>query len=170
MSIYQHGQESVKGASCHGVAPDTRLDSRVLDEGDGGETPTIIIEDESLRAGFTQLPNYVFRIRGLSHGAKLAYALLLSYAWQKDSCFPGQQTLADDLDVSVRSVGDYLRELQDRRLIRVQRRGLGKTNVYHILRFEPTRTRPPVTPPEDATTHAATATITGLQASRCDGR
>ncbi len=36
-------------------------------------------------------------------GAKLCYAMLLSYAWQKDSCFPGQEALAKDLGISKRS-------------------------------------------------------------------
>lgn len=98
---------------------------------------TIVIEDEALRRGFTQLPNYLFQVRGLSHSAKLTYALILSYAWQKDYCFPGQETLARDLEVSTRSVIEYLKELQQQRLIRIQRRGLGLTNIYHVLRYPP---------------------------------
>ncbi|MCA1599963.1 MAG: helix-turn-helix domain-containing protein, partial [Chloroflexi bacterium] len=110
----------------------------------GQETdePTIVIEDEGLRLGFTQLPNYLFQVRGLSHSAKLTYALILSYAWQKDYCFPGQETLARDLEVSTRSVIEYLKELQARGLIRIQRRGLGKTNVYHVLRYPPAADHP----------------------------
>jgi hypothetical protein len=104
--------------------------------------PTIVIEDEGLRLGFTQLPNYLFQVRGLSHSAKLTYALILSYAWQKDYCFPGQETLARDLEVSTRSVIEYLKELQARGLIRIQRRGLGKTNVYHVLRYPPAADHP----------------------------
>jgi len=104
--------------------------------------PTIVIEDEGLRLGFTQLPNYLFQVRGLSHSAKLTYALILSYAWQKDYCFPGQETLARDLEVSTRSVIEYLKELQARGLIRIQRRGLGKTNVYHVLRYPPVSDHP----------------------------
>ncbi len=113
-------------------------------EGAGG--PTIIIEDEVLRQGFTQLPNFLFQIRGLSHGAKLAYALILSYAWQGGYCFPGQETLARDLEVSTRSVIEYLKELQASGLIRIQRRGLGMTNIYHVLRYPPVP-REPDTPP-----------------------
>jgi len=81
-------------------------------------------------------------VRGLSHSAKLTYALILSYAWQKDYCFPGQETLARDLEVSTRSVIEYLKELQARGLIRIQRRGLGKTNVYHVLRYPPVSDHP----------------------------
>ena len=116
--------------------------------GPGDETaePTIVIEDEGLRLGFTQLPNYLFQVRGLSHSAKLTYALILSYAWQKEYCFPGQETLARDLEVSTRSVIEYLKELQNRGLIRIQRRGLGKTNVYHVLRYPPTPDNPAPAP------------------------
>ncbi len=108
--------------------------------------PTIVIEDEGLRLGFTQLPNYLFQVRGLSHSAKLTYALILSYAWQKEYCFPGQETLARDLEVSTRSVIEYLKELQARGLIRIQRRGLGKTNIYHVLRYPPTPEKPSSSP------------------------
>jgi len=123
---------------------DDTEDSASASTGMGQEAnePTIVIEDEGLRLGFTQLPNYLFQVRGLSHSAKLTYALILSYAWQKDYCFPGQETLARDLEVSTRSVIEYLKELQARGLIRIQRRGLGKTNVYHVLRYPPATDHP----------------------------
>lgn len=85
--------------------------------------------------GFTQVPNAVLQLGqqgALSHGALLTYIFLLRYAWQKDTCFPSQDTLATDLGVSVRSASGYLRELQQQGLIAVQRRGLGKTNVYRL--------------------------------------
>ncbi len=41
----------------------------------------VIIEDEALAAGFTQIPNLVLRRPDLSPGAKLTYMVLLSYAW-----------------------------------------------------------------------------------------
>ncbi len=56
------------------------------------ERDTIIVEDDFLRQGFTQVPNAILRMPGLTHGAKLAYALLLSYAWQEGSCFPALST------------------------------------------------------------------------------
>lgn len=135
----------------HGAAPSsepTPYDGRPASATTDGTSsgPTIIIEDEVLRQGFTQLPNFLFQIRGLSHGAKLAYALILSYAWQGGYCFPGQETLARDLEVSTRSVIEYLKELQASGLIRIQRRGLGMTNIYHVLRYPPTP-REPETPP-----------------------
>ena len=67
--------------------------------------------DPVAAAGFTQVPNVILKSTDLSVGAKLMYALLLSYAWQKDSCFPGQETLASDMGVSKRSVVTFIKEL-----------------------------------------------------------
>ena len=81
-------------------------------------------------AGFTQVPNYILRSKDLSVGAKLAYAMLLSYAWQNDYCFPGQETLADDIGVSRRSVITFIKELQAGGFVTVKRQGLNRPNLY----------------------------------------
>lgn len=96
---------------------------------------TIVVEDESWRQGFTQVPNVILRNRTLSMGAKLAYAVLLSYAWQDKSCFPGQVRMAVDLGVIEKSVRTYLQELETAGVILVKRRGQGKTNVYTLPRL-----------------------------------
>jgi DNA-binding transcriptional regulator YhcF (GntR family) len=93
----------------------------------------IIVEDEILREGFTQIPNRVLRDPNLSAGAKVAYGVLLSYAWQKGSCYPGQATMATDVGVSEDTINKYLKELIDKRFISAKRRGLGLTNLYTIL-------------------------------------
>src|SRR5215218_1847553 len=108
----------------------TRFDDPSLD--------TIVIEDEALREGFTQIPNAIFRRRDLTPGAKLTYMALLSYAWQQGSCFPGQDKLAEDMGCSPRSVITYLQQLKDAGLLRVKRRGLGQTNIYFLPRFTST--------------------------------
>ena len=82
--------------------------------------------------GFTQLPNFILRNPGLSAGAKTTYALFLSYAWHNDLCFPGQETLAQSLGMSVGSVNAYIKELEAVGLIEITRRGQGKTNLYTI--------------------------------------
>lgn len=82
--------------------------------------------------GFTQVPNVVLRDSSLSAGAKLCYALLLSYAWQKDSCFPGQEALAKDAGASRRSIVRFLKELEKSGYLEKKRRGLGKTNIYTL--------------------------------------
>jgi hypothetical protein len=82
--------------------------------------------------GFTQVPNFILRSPTLSMGAKLAYAMFLSYAWHNDLCFPGQEKLAQAIGVSRQSVGTFIRELEREDFVRVKRRGLGKTNLYTI--------------------------------------
>src|SRR2546421_6861 len=54
--------------------------------------------------GFTQVPNFRLRSKKLSTDDEMAFAMLLSYAWQNDFCFPGQQRLAEDLGLDERSV------------------------------------------------------------------
>ena len=54
----------------------------------------IVIDEPLLRSGFTVVPNYLFAFRGLSHGARLTFILLLKYAWQQSQCFPGVVRLA----------------------------------------------------------------------------
>src|SRR5919199_4237426 len=96
-------------------------------------TDIIEIVDPNLRTGFTQVPRLILRARGLSNTAKLVYALLLDYAWQQGSCFPGQQQLAADLDTTERTIQRALTELRDYGLIAWQRRGLRQTHVSSIL-------------------------------------
>ncbi|MGA2175565.1 MAG: helix-turn-helix domain-containing protein [Verrucomicrobiota bacterium] len=85
-----------------------------------------------LRGGFTQVPNFILKDPKLSVGAKVAYAMFLSYAWHNDSCFPGQGRLAEDMGMSRSRVTEFVSELEKSGLITIQRRGLGKTNIYTI--------------------------------------
>ena len=82
--------------------------------------------------GFTQVPNFVLRSDKISPGAKLAYSMLLSYAWQNDYCFPGQEKLAADMGAGQRSVVRHLQELQKANFIKIKRQGLGKPNLYEL--------------------------------------
>ena len=82
--------------------------------------------------GFTQVPNFLFKNSGLSMGAIVVYSKFLSYAWSNDYCFPGQQRLADDLDMGLGSINRFIKELEQRALITIERRGQGKTNIYKI--------------------------------------
>ncbi len=101
------------------------------------EKHTIVILNEALKQGFTQLPNYVLRDNKLSFGARLTYAVLLSYAWQEGSCFPGQTKIGEDLGVSRQMINGYLKELKERKYIDWKRRGLNKTNIYYVLDHKP---------------------------------
>ncbi len=97
---------------------------------------TIFIEDETLRQGFTQIPNATLRRPDISPGAKLTYMVLLSYGWQEGSCFPGQERMAEDMGVTSRSVRTYLQQLQEAGLVIIKQRGLNQTNVYTLPRFQ----------------------------------
>src|SRR3989304_3984496 len=101
------------------------------------EKHTIVVLNEALRHGFTQLPRYVLKDKRLSFGARLTYAVLLSYAWQEDRCFPGQERMAKDLGTTDRSVRNFLKELKGHGYIDWKQRGLGKPNIYYILDFKP---------------------------------
>jgi hypothetical protein len=82
--------------------------------------------------GFTQVPNFILRNPDLSIGAKTTYALFLSYAWHNNCCFPGQDTLAQAIGMSIGSVNAFIKELEASGLIEITRRGQGKTNLYTI--------------------------------------
>jgi len=82
--------------------------------------------------GFTQVPNHILKNHKISPGAKLTYTMLLSYAWQNDYCFPGQERLGSDMGSGERSVRRYIQELEKEKLVRITRRGQGKSNLYEL--------------------------------------
>src|SRR4051794_20641418 len=82
--------------------------------------------------GFTQVPNFIHKDPKISVGAKVAYAMFLSYAWHNDSCFPGQDRLAEDMGLSRVRVTQLIAELERAGLVSIQRRGQGKTNLYMV--------------------------------------
>ena len=88
--------------------------------------------NRALRGGFVLLPRTLLHAPGLSRDAKLLYAVLLSYAWQAGSCFPGYERLQADLQCSVNSVTKWMQELQGARLVTRRRRGQGKTTLYTL--------------------------------------
>jgi hypothetical protein len=95
----------------------------------------ITIIDENLQWGYARVPRPVLKARGLSDRAKCIYNLLLDYAWQQESCFPSQETLAFDLDTSVDTIQRGLQELKEYGLIDWKRQGFNRTNTYSILRL-----------------------------------
>lgn len=92
--------------------------------------------DAATAMGFTQVPNFLLKSKKLSAGDKMAFAMLLSYAWQNDYCFPGQRRLAEDLGLNERSIRRHLKALQAEGLLAIRQRGQGKTNIYE-LRLKP---------------------------------
>jgi DNA-binding MarR family transcriptional regulator len=96
--------------------------------------------DAATAKGFTQVPNFLLKSNKLSSGDKLAFAMLLSYAWQNDYCFPGQKRLGEDMGLDERNVRRHLKSLEAHGLLSIQRRGQGKTNIYE-LNLKPKRLR-----------------------------
>ena len=88
--------------------------------------------DPVARGGFTQVPNFILRDPNISLGAKVAYSMFLHFAWNNDSCFPGQDRLAGHMGMSVSRVNEFIKELEAAGLIEITRRGQGKTNLYRI--------------------------------------
>ena len=88
--------------------------------------------DAFTEKGFTQVPNAILRSQKLSMGAKMAYAALLSYAWNEDYCFPGQQRLADDIGVSRQTANEYIQELKRKGYVNIVRKGQGRPNLYEL--------------------------------------
>lgn len=92
----------------------------------------IIGADPLTQQGFTQVPNAILKAENITAGAKLSYALLLSYAMGDDQCFPGQDKLAENMSVSRQTVNGYIKELSDKGFINIKRRGQGRSNLYEI--------------------------------------
>ena len=82
--------------------------------------------------GFTQVPNSVLKSSRISPGAKLTYTMLLSYAWDNEFCFPGQETLAKDMGSGLRSVARYIKELEKEKYLKIKKRGQGRVNLYEL--------------------------------------
>ena len=94
----------------------------------------IILEtnDPVAAEGFTAVPNFILKNKKLSVGEKMTYAMFISYAWHNNQCFPGQERLADDMGAGVRSVNRFIKGLEAKGFLTIQRRGLGKTNLYTL--------------------------------------
>src|ERR1700722_12952137 len=88
--------------------------------------------DAASMMGLTQVPNFLLKSKKLSSGDKMAFAMLLSYAWQNDYCFPGQKRLGEDMGLDERNVRRHLKSLEVHGLLSIQRRGQGKTNIYEL--------------------------------------
>ena len=88
--------------------------------------------DPVAQGGFTQVPNFILSDPNLSVGAKVVYAMFLSYAWHNNLVFPGQDRLAKAIGVTQGRVSQFIKELQTAGLVEINRRGQGKTNVYKV--------------------------------------
>jgi DNA-binding GntR family transcriptional regulator len=94
---------------------------------------TLVFEDTDRKHGFVVLDKLVLYAKNISKDAKILYAYLLGYAYEKDHCFPGYAVLCADLQASENTVRKAMRELEAAGLLSQKRQGLGKPNVYTLL-------------------------------------
>lgn len=81
---------------------------------------------------FAQIPLDIIRDPRLSAGAVRLYANLAGYANAEGVCWPGKARLAKDLNVSVRTIYNYTRELSAAGHIIIKRRGRRRSNLYTL--------------------------------------
>src|SRR5438105_1410963 len=89
-------------------------------------------KDPIVLGGFTQVPNSILKDSRLSLGAKVTYSLFLSFFWNNNAVFPGQDRLAQHMGMSTSRANEYVKELEAGGLIGITRRGQGKTNLYKL--------------------------------------
>ncbi len=82
---------------------------------------------------FVRLSRPILRNVSLSRDARFCYALLLDFAGQRSYCWPSLATLCELMGAGEDLVRRSLNELIDANLIKRERRGLNKTNRYHII-------------------------------------
>lgn len=73
----------------------------------------------------------VLRAPDLSAGAKLLWLELCAWAWDEDVCYPSQELLQYATGASRYSISRWLRELQDNKLVTVERQQRG--NRYLLV-------------------------------------
>lgn len=117
---------------------------------------TVAWLDPKLQQGFTQIPNAVLMDPRITLQARMAFAVLSSFAWQTDSCWPGQARVAGIMGVSERQLRRLFAELQRHKLLQVRKRGKTQPNVYRLLpepssdrTSEPSSDRTPTSYKED---------------------
>ena len=92
-----------------------------------GERPAVPVP----REGWVQVANAFIDARPLDN-ERLAHILLMSYAWDDESCHPYQEDLATRLGVSVRTIKRRTRALRGGGTVTVTRGGKAHPNVYQL--------------------------------------
>lgn len=93
-------------------------------------------KDQVMKAisGWTPILNMIIRNPKIPIGAKVLYALLWSYMNNKaPSVYPSRSVLAQQLDISEKSISKFSKQLVDLELIEKAQRGMNKSNYYRFL-------------------------------------
>lgn len=81
---------------------------------------------------YTKVPNEIFDKNQLSRAARFLYCDLLRYCGQDDHCFPTQNRLATDLNISIRQLRTVLKELTEAGIVCKRRTGFNRPNTYTV--------------------------------------
>lgn len=93
-------------------------------------------DDDLVHGYWVQIASDFLRCPKFSPLAKALYGLLLTYAQEKATAFPGQDRLCEELGVTDKPLRGAACELIDAGMLRVKRRGQGKTNLYHVAKWQ----------------------------------
>lgn len=95
------------------------------------------IEIPAELGAFAMVPGLVLEDTSLTFGARLLYGLLIWLAWRQKRTgrpgYEGQQALAEEFGCSRPSVARYLRELQERGYITIERVGQGQPDNITLV-------------------------------------
>jgi len=92
---------------------------------------------ERMPTGYGLIQRRVMRLPGLSIQAKGLFSLLCSYTGAvNDNCFPSQYTMAVDLNVQIKSIRRWTKELISFELLEVEK-FYGKDSKRNNLRYFP---------------------------------
>jgi len=84
--------------------------------------------------GFTRIPNEIIEHPRLSMQAKMIWIELWKFCFHAEQgAFPGMARIAKDLGTSEDTILRHRRQLEEKGLLNVQRRGLTKTNLYILF-------------------------------------
>jgi len=70
---------------------------------------------------FIMIPESIARRDDLNLGAKILYGFLNSYSRKNDKCWAGNQYIAEYFSTDIRTVSRWLKELNDKELIAIQK-------------------------------------------------
>jgi predicted transcriptional regulator len=100
------------------------------------EGATLVYEDPAEHYGSTMISNLLIRNPKITNSEIRVYLLLKSFAYgEKIHCFPGQETLAQWLEVDRTTINRILKSLRKKGLLDWIQVGLNSTNVYVIKKI-----------------------------------
>lgn len=98
--IFQHGQQ--RGF----------LFFMIMENYKGNNLTLFLNEPTARMNGFVQMPNKVLLAKGLNSNEKILYVLLIRLSGNRGYAFASNAYIANELNVSIRSVEDWIRKLK----------------------------------------------------------